>query len=818
MDKAMEKTSTPATGSPAGPGRLVAPAGAAAGGAAGGRAHRTWRGHPLTRWLPAAAVAAFTAAVLSRYGVSAADLALFAGYVALGLALPGVLTVRALYGRSRTPAEEVALGLPLGYAVEILAYVGARAAGLPLLVLVWPLATYAAFLAVPSLRRHWRAGPRPAAPWWWPSFLALVTAALVAWSAVKFFATHAVTWPALGTAAPDMPFHLALVGELRHHVPPVVPMVAGEPLAYHWFVYAHLAAASHVTGVEPLILLFRLGMLPMLAALVVLAGLTGRRLTRTWSGAAVTVVGTVFVGAPSLYLGANGLFTWGGIPDTAWISPTQTLGALLFAAVVLVLLDLLEDRPRDVRAWCLAAVLLVALTGAKATYLPLLGAGLAVVAGVRLARGRRPSRPVLVGLGLTAVCVLFAQFVLFGRARQGIVVDPFSFIRVTWSELTGAAGTPAGGVPGMAAVYLVCWVVTWLGIVGLAVRPAQLARPAVTLMLGVGGAGLAAALLFGHPGRSQLFFLWGGYPCLAAVTAWGLILLVRWAGLSSRATAAAAGAGLAAAYLVPLLCGVTIPLAPGLDPGLLYRPYLVLVAAAVTAAALLAVRRGVRGAAALVVVALASVGLPAYGHARVLSALDGSVTPAPAPAPAPANADSDAAQATPATQATTRGAQAAQPPGRGPVAERAIPEGGLAAGRWLRAHSAPGDLVATNAHCRWGREDPCDSRFPWVSALAERRVLVEGWAYTAANLNRWRPGLPPESLPFWDPELLRLNDAAFRAPSADVMRLLRERHGVRWLFAEERPGASLGRIGDFAALRFRSGGYAVYLLPGSSPT
>ncbi|MEU8103045.1 hypothetical protein AB0C18_04885 [Nonomuraea muscovyensis] len=788
MDKAMEQISPPAVGPSPGPRRAVPPAGASPGGV---RPRRPWL-RPLARWLPAGSVAAFTFAVLNRYGVSGTDIALFAGYVALGLALPGALTVRALSGRPRTLAEEVALGLPLGYAVEILAYTGARAAGLPLLVLAWPLATYAAFLAVPSLRRHWRRRARPESPWWWPSFLAVVTASLVAWSAVKFFATHALTWPALGTSAPDMPFHLALVGELTHHVPPMVPMVAGEPLAYHWFVYAHLAAAGRLTGIEPLVLLFRLGMLPMLAAIVVLAGMTGRRLTRSWCGAAVTVVGTVFVGAPSLYLGANGLFTWGGIPDTAWISPTQTLGALLFAAVVLVLIDLLEHRPRDVRGWCLAAVLLVALTGAKATYLPLLAAGLAVVAAVRVVRGRRPSRPVLIGMGLTAACILFAQFVLFGRARQGLIVDPFSFMRVTWSELTGAAEPPGGGVPGIAPVYLVCWALTWLGVLGLAVRPRQLLRPAVTLMLGVGVAGLSAALLFGHPGRSQLFFLWGGYPYLAAVTAWGLLVLVRRAGLSPRATACAAGAGLAAAYLVPLLCGVTIPLAPGQDTGVLYRPYLVLGLTAVAAVVLLARWRGLRGAAALVVVALAAVGLPAYGHARVLSALDGFVTTAPA---APATA---------------------RPAARGPVTEQAIPAGALTAGRWLRAHSAPGDLVATNAHCRWGREDPCDSRFPWVAALSERRVLVEGWAYTAANLSRWRPGLPPESLPFWDQELLRLNDAAFRVPSAEVMRLLRERHGVRWLFAEERSGTSLGRIGDFATLLFRSGGYAVYRLPGSS--
>ncbi|MGS2648955.1 hypothetical protein, partial [Streptosporangium sp. LJ11] len=191
-------------------------------------------------------------------------------------------------------------------AVEVFAYIGARAVGVPLLVLVWPIGTCLLFLAVPRLRRHWRASPRrERAPLWWSWSVASIFTYLLLWSAVSFFGTHALVWPALGSSSVDMPFHLALVGELRHHMPPTVPMVAGEPLFYHWFVYAHLAAVSWVTGVEPLVLLLRLGALPMLAAFVVLVGMTGRRVTGSWAGALLAVGGTVFVAAPSLYLGAN---------------------------------------------------------------------------------------------------------------------------------------------------------------------------------------------------------------------------------------------------------------------------------------------------------------------------------------------------------------------------------------------------------------------------------------------------------------------------------------------------------------------------------
>src|SRR4051794_30962421 len=96
--------------------------------------HRRWRCLPAWRWLPTAFVVALTVAVLGFYGVSGWDMALFGIYVAVGLALPGVLLVRALYGGSHTLAEEIALGLVLGYALEVLVYIAARAVGLPLLV------------------------------------------------------------------------------------------------------------------------------------------------------------------------------------------------------------------------------------------------------------------------------------------------------------------------------------------------------------------------------------------------------------------------------------------------------------------------------------------------------------------------------------------------------------------------------------------------------------------------------------------------------------------------------------------------------------
>ncbi|WP_440100215.1 hypothetical protein, partial [Streptosporangium sp. H16] len=469
-----------------------------------------------------------------------------------------------------------------------------------------------------------------------------------------------------------------------------------------------------------------------------------------------------------------------------------------------------ERRRRDVGRWLLLGVFIVAVMGAKATHLPPLAAGLAAVVGVEVIRRRRAPRAALAALGMTAACSLFAQAILFGGARQGMMVDPLSLLRRAWGELTGHAGAvepPTLSVLGVTVLYALCLAVTWCGILGLLCRPRLLLRPAVVLLLGMGAACVAAVLLLGHPHLGQLYFFGAGYPYLMIVAVYGLSVVVRQARVRLRTIVYAVGAGVTTAYLIRMLCDVRTPLAPGQPDALLYLPYAALLAVAVlVAAALVTTGRGSLRAWAFVLVMFAAAGPPAAWFTRVFPG----------------------AESVPA--ARTFG----EVP---PVAFASIPRGALEAGRWLRAHSDPGDLVATDVHCRWGYEDPCDSRQFWVAALSERRVLVEGWTYTSANMSHWRPGSLPEHLPFWDGERIRSNDAAFQTPSAAAIQHLRERYGVRWLLADERrtgrtskigdtgntgntgntgDTGDTGDIGDFAELRFRSGDYAVYRIPDGS--
>jgi hypothetical protein len=309
-------------------------------------------------------------------------------------------------------------------------------------------------------------------------------------------------------------------------------------------------------------------------------------------------------------------------------------------------------------------------------------------------------------------------------------------------------------------------------------------RPIVLLMAGMGSAGLGAMLLLGHPHNSETYFLQVSCPYLVILAVYGLTVAVRRARLSPRTIMFAVVGGVVATYLIRLLCGVRIPLRIGQESSALYLPYIVLflVLAVLPIVVMYAFKRGGLRTWTVIGIVVMSAGIPATWFTRVMSTME---------------------KDTPLFPVNFHGMAR-------PLVPEAVPQGILTAGRWLRSHSDPNQLVATNSHCLWGYENPCDTRHAWVAALTERRMLVEGWMYTPTNNDRWHRGQRVDSLPFWDAERIRLNDVAFSRPSWPALRQLRERYGVRWLFVDERRADVSPHIGDVATLRFRSGDYAVY--------
>jgi hypothetical protein len=728
-------------------------------------------------WLPASVLAVFATAVVAVYGVPPIQTLIFGAYVAGGIALPGMLWVRLLRGRPGHLSEDMAMGLAAGYCLEIAAYVPARAAGLPLAVLLWPIATIAAFAAIPGLRRHWHSdGTRR--PSWWSWALAGLLGYVVIYSAGTFFATHALS----GTDMPyvDMPYHLALIGELRYHMPPEVPFVSGLPLAYHWFYYAEAAATSWATGIEPVTLMYRLSALPMFVAFALLtATAAGRLVKRDWAGPlAVALALLAAVADPFRWVGA-------AVYDTqtlglTWISPTNLFGLTISAATVLTLLELLQGDARAPRKQSLLAfVLVLGASGAKASLLPLLIGGLFVVVAGTAILNRRLHRTAALALLMTVVVFGLAAVVLYRGAAPGLVVGLESLRLLPAVNLPGEEGLSRLALPiaGL-VVALLLWAFEWSGALALLARGRALGADARILFLGgTAAAALGAVALMYYPGMSQIYYLTAAAGIFGIIAAAGIADMVperpRYLpllGLIGAALLIGAAAVLVIARLGPAVAPTLAGSGLARTLAVIILPVSALLGFAVAAS--LVLRRlepkqpVLQGATTLLVIALV-MGYSLPSVAQVIT------TP-------------------------LRG---------GPPAGLTVPGDGIDAARWLRDHSDPNDVVATNLHCPSYATDyaSCKPVSFWVSAYTERRVLVEGWDYTTRTVFL----ASGQVAPFWDPARLAANDLAFTQPSAASVAELRDVYRVRWLLAEL-AGADSKALARYADLRYAEGDFAVY--------
>jgi hypothetical protein len=760
-------------------------------------------------WAPAALVLVSGLVLLRCYDVSLVTSGVFAAYIALGITLPGTLVWRLAHRGSRTLPEDLAAGTAIGYAIEVLAYIPARAIGLPLGAQAVPLLIIAVFTAIPGLRRHWR-GPGPAGrvPLAFAWTLAVTALLLLAW-ATMYYRLIGPRWPGYGRTDIDLPFHLAMTGELKHHMDLVTPWVTTEPIYYHWFVYAEMAATSWATGIEPWVLVSRLTLLPMIIAYSVLVASFGRRLVGSWWGGALTALATFFVLAPDPYGWSLRSFyrayAFNVVDDGSnlrlylWTSPTQTFGSLMFVPLMLVLLDLLRGHGTDRRRWALFALLPAALMGAKATFLPTLLCGLLLLLAVQLVCRRRLNRVALAALGVVLFWMVIAQLVLFGGHSQGLTVSPLLAMRRNAAGATTAliSDPQPWRLIVLLGLTLLNWIMIWAGVAGLRRRWSD---PEVLLLAGLGLAGTGALLIAGQTGGSETYFLMGARPYISAAATWGLLLLVpACTRRGVRPLLLAVAAGIVVVCVVRLIGTGAVPVhnehrnAALVTVQLLY-PYAILAAAALAAAVAVRRHRGrlTRGMSVAVVLALMlGFSLPTIFRQLTYVVTDG-------------------------VQYGWKGRSALWP---------VVTEGTIQAGRWLRDNSDPDDVIATNAHCVYVvRGGVCDRRHLGIAAYAERRVLIESWAYTAESHNQeLAQGVPQEHTMYWNPQRLIDNDAAFTDPSPSTIDRLRDGYHVRWLWTEDvfnwnwsddPPGRDEVRVspdlGRFATLRFRAGHVAVY--------
>lgn len=109
-----------------------------------------------------------------------------------------------------------------------------------------------------------------------------------------------------------------------------------------------------------------------------------------------------------------------------------------------------------------------------------------------------------------------------------------------------------------------------------------------------------------------------------------------------------------------------------------------------------------------------------------------------------------------------------------------ITKGTTSAASFIKENSSIDDVVVTNRHCVGPEEsNTCISRIFTISALAERRTFVEGWAYTTCPVS--------EALnnSYWNKPLFDLNQLVVLDSNETAAREI-STYGVKWLLIDLR--------------------------------
>ena len=739
------------------------------------------RSHQAARWAPGAVLLVCAVGLTLAQGeLSPLDLLRYIAYIGWGLLVPGVLAYRLLRTRPHTLVEDLAMGATIGLSLEIAAWAVFTGLGIERWLILWPLLVVVPVLA---LRRDvLRAEHRPV-PVLWSWAVAAVAVFYTAYQAygMRTYDPRRGSWYHL-----DNLYLLGLVGETKHHMPPQSPHVAGEPLHYHWFSLAHEAASSLVSGVDTPVVYFRLSM-PFIGVLsVALLAVAGWRITgRPWAGPIAAVlmfcVGETIIG---VYTDSS----FGTANNSQWWYTSAAYGVPVTIALAVAVADRLRkvDHEPDgehwtgrtavpavgTGAWVLLVVFALTAPGAKSSIVPAVLAGVGLVGLVDLLTRRRIRWSAVAAAAILGAAFLLATIVLYGFQSHGVAVEPLSSFAIATEDYLDRPWT----------VYLAATVIMLIGytvymlsrVAGIAVllwlRRGRLAAEE-QFLAGAFAGGLAVMLLTSHPSASQMFFLRSAWPMAVMLSAAGYLALAEKHAIGARLAAAVAAA-----------CGLTALAVSGalwftggehrtrgwryLLP--VFKPALALAVIVVVAAIAcwLMKRPGLGAVTVLTMVLLSGSG----GYLMETKVRERGIR---------ANGYHE--------QVSAEEAQAA---------------------RWLRANSDPDDVVAINEHLY--------GTFPLAhgfAAFSERRQLVGAWSYVPKALaESKRLKRNPVEVPFWDPATLADNDAAFTAPTPELLARLKGEHGVRWLVAVRTVSPESPLLRDLATLRFERPGIAVYEL------
>jgi hypothetical protein len=754
---------------------------------------------PVRRWLPAATVLTVTVGMLLSFGTSPWDILRFAGYIFWGLMLPGTLVYRSLRRTAHSLVDDLAMGTAVGFVLELAAWAVFGALGLQRYLLIWPLLVVAVFAGVPALRRHCR---RPAG----------LTAATVGWSwGVAGVALVMLLW--LGQTALDTipvplgrpewyyldsTYLMSIAAEAKHQFPLHDPNLSSDALYYHYFAYAQMAVSSWISGVDLPVIYFRLALPLFTITSVVLLAVVGWRITRRpWVGvlaAALMFAASEFLPTPYILFGQINR-------AVVNISPSVPYAWLFSIPLIAVCADRirrggLAGGGYGRTGWVLLVLFAAASAGAKATILPIVLAGVALVIGVELVRRRLALAAIAVAVAIMFVLGL-SLVVLFDGQSGGLALAPSqaleSYVPAAQRSAIREAVLVAVALGGYALYMLARLagipVLAWLGWLKAGHRGQPYWSTESWLLLGATAAGVGGSLLLLGPTWSQFYFLRSAFPFAVVLSALGFAALVDRHRIPRRTVGWTVTAALVAGIAiieVHYRTGIAVPgerifvLAP------IYWVGAITVAVGlIYGLVLLVVRRRWpdvhRGYA--VVFTLATVllmGVPNTGRETLYRAT------------------------------------APETPFEGGYYFELITPDGIATTDWIKENVPVDDVLATNGHCRAGDPNPrgdCTHLTSWLPAYAERRFVLTGWGYgirsaaDAAKVHAW-----PGTLPFSDTRKLEVNDGAIYAPTRAVLDELRDRYDANWIVVDRTVSPESPELAELIPLRFERGDYAVYEL------
>jgi hypothetical protein len=711
---------------------------------------------------PAALVVAVVGVGWLVTGVSVLDVVRFVAYDIGFVALPGAALLWAVRGHRSSFLITIALGWPLGQALEILAFSGTAAIGARGLFLLYPVLVIipCAFLIWhrrDDVEEQWTGGRIPVAALW---TAALAVSVGVVYLTLMFLPLAPLPSTSVVVEYPDYPYFISLIAQVMNHWPPTTPGLVGVPLHYEWFVLFQIAAASQVTHLSISIIGLRLDYLPTVLVLACQLLMIGRYLGRSWWTGVVAIVIIFLLGpldlstAPSPF--GDNVFVH------LWDSWTFPFGMTFFLALLYLIAERLRAESwrtrRDIGSWALIALLMIGGSGAKATVLPVIIVGTGLYAVIFFAARRGISIRAVTTVALAIVVFIPTYLLVYGGSTPATVFDPLVWLSgspaVAYANLIHHAALRDIVLPFAYAAGFAGAMLPLAGMLYLLRRRhrADITRFGLPLCMFV--TGVLIASLVHHSSYSELYFVDTGYFAACFPAAEGLRLAWEDLGRSQRFSSRPVLVAFAG-WVLALLVLARITANPMPTPRDLVVRYAIVAIAAVlfVVAWGVVLRENRRSAAAIVSVGL----IPVLAAAALTSPL----------------------LSYPSVKAVVSGKPIAN--GR-----TVIVPGLLTALYWLRDHSSVNAVFAVNNH--WVDPTRTYGKFYYYTAFSERQAFIE--AYNPYPIPPG-PGTPAGANFIYR---MQLNDEVFNRADPSALKILTEQYGVRFLLIDRTLGPYISTV------------------------